>query len=69
MTIGELIERLEALRTVAGEDVAVAVPVLGKAHDYEVAIANLQWVIRKPLSDTLWQSRQMDNTHQIVVIR
>lgn len=68
MKVSEFIKRLEELADVAGQDVDVTVPTLGKEGEYEFALVELQWVIQVPLTER-WRTRQEDNTHQIIVIR
>lgn len=68
MKVREFIRRLEELAAVAEENVDVAVRVVGVEDEYETALAELQWVIREPLSER-WRSRAENNTHQIIVVQ
>lgn len=68
MKISKFIKRLEKLRSVAGEDVEVAVPSRCNSDLHEIALAELQQVTHTPLYQC-WRSRAKDNTHQIIVVR
>lgn len=67
MKISKLIERLEQLKAIAGEDVDVAVPI-PDTQEFEQAMAVLVDVVPINLDDR-WVCQKVGNTHQIIVIQ